>query len=329
MSMRAFAADGNGKLEEVSLPMPTPGDHDIVVKNSAISINPVDTKELPTRPKGSILGWDSCGTVTAIGVKAGRFKVGDRVWFAGDLRRHGTYAEYTAVDERICALAPKSFSDAQAAAMPLVGLTAFEGLTEQLGLSSPSSIGKTILVLPGAGGVGSAVTGLAKKMLNMTVIATASRQESIDACKNAGADHVINHRERLRPQLEALGLSGVDYVFNTYDTTIYFDQYCDIVNANGSIVTIVETNGVPLDIGKLMAKRISFHWELMYTRTLFGEPEDRIFQGKILEKLACLADYGVFPSTLSKEMKMSVAELDKAYEFQRSGKAIGKTVLNW
>merc|ERR1712232_850713 len=314
----------------MTLAIPTPGPHDIVVKNNATSLNPVDTKKRGS-PKGKVLGWDSCGTVVSLGSKAMRFKIRDRVWFAGDLMRPGTNAEYTAVDERIVALAPRSLSDADAAALPLVGLTAFEGLTEQLGLKGPDCMGKSILVLPGAGGVGSIAIQLAKRMLHMRVIATSSRPETTEYCKKMGADHVINHRKPLKEQLEKLGFSGVDYIFNAYDTYQYMEQYTDIINPCGGIVSIVECEGNPVNMMQmpLFLKRIHFAWELMFQRTLNGRPEDLIKQGCILKQLQILVDQGVVHSTKTQVMPLSLEGLKAAHQHQDSKTAIGKTVLMW
>ena len=327
--MTAYAADGSASYGICELPIPTADGFSVVVKNTAISYNPVDMKRLKTAEKGTVLGWDSVGIVTAAGQKCSRISVGDRVWYAGDVTKPGTNAQYTKVDERIVSLAPTAASDAEAAAIPLVGLTAFEGLTEKLGLASPSSIGKSILVLPGAGGTGAVTIQLAKKMLQMLVVATSSREETTNYCKELGADHVINHKEPLKPQLEALGLSGVDYVFNAFDTAANFEQYCEIVKPMGGIVSIVETGGVALDIGKLMRKRISFHWEFMFQRSMNGEDGDLIQQGTILKKLAYLVDSGLLRSPLTKTLSVSVDGLLEANKLQLSGTAIGKTVLLW
>lgn len=329
--------DGKGGFESKELPIPTATEHQIVVKNSAISLNPVDTKKRGKSaelagPAGSVLGWDSCGVVTAVGDRAERFKVGDRVWFAGDITKPGTNAEYTTVDERIVSLAPKTVSDADAAALPLVSLTTFEAFTEQLRITSPESIGKTMLILPGAGGTGTIAIQLAKKVFHMVVIATSSREESTEYCKKMGADHVINHREELKPQLDKLGFEkGVDYIFNGFDTYVYMEQYKDIIKPCGGIVSIVECPGKPVDMMNMQffLKRVHFAWEVMFQRTLNGEPEDFIHQGRILEKIAHLVDAGVLVTTRNKDIKMSLDGIKEAHEFQDSGKAIGKTVLTW
>jgi NADPH2:quinone reductase len=328
-TQKAFAADGAGSYEEVEVALTEPEGVDILVRNEATSMNPVDYKVLGGAAKGRVVGYDSVGTVVAVGPQSVRFKVGDRVWFAGAIARAGTHAQYTAVDERVVSLAPKSVSAADGAALPLVGLTAWEGLTENLGLSSPASIGQSILVYPGAGGVGSIVIQLAKRVLNLVVIATASRPESIAYVKELGADHVINHREPLRPQLEALGLSGVNHIFNGYAlTTALFDQFADIILPLGGIVDIV---GFPatehLDLGKLFGKRASFSFEFMFQRGLSGDAADRIHQAKILHALAFLVDQGVVKTNKQKELPLTLETLKEALALQKSGEALGKTVL--
>jgi NADPH2:quinone reductase len=328
-TQKLIAADGAGGYEEAEAPIPPLEGVDILVHNEATSMNPVDYKVLGGAAKGRVLGYDSVGTVAAVGPRSTRFKVGDRVWFSGAIARAGTNASFTAVDERIVSLAPKSLSAADGAALPLVGLTAWEGLFEQLRLSAPASVGQSILVYPGGGGVGSIVIQLAKRVLNMTVVATASRPESSAYCKELGADHVINHREPLRPQLEALGLSGVNHIFNAYAlNAATFNQFADIILPLGGIVDIVSFDAsANLDLGKLFYKRAFFAFELMFQRTLNGDPADRIQQGKILQALAFLVDAGVVKSNKQKELKYSLETLREALALQKSGEALGKTVL--
>lgn len=340
VTMIAYASDGTGAGEEgtkkggyeqVSLPVPTPEGLDILVRNEAISMNPADGKVMRTAQKGRIGGWDSVGVVAAVGPQSTRFKVGDRVWFSGALFRPGTNAQFTVVDERIVSAAPKTGTAAENAALPLVALTAFEGLVEKLGLSSPESIGKSILVLPGGGGVGSIVIQLAKRVFNMEVVATASRDETVAFCRDLGADHVINHRKPLKPQLEELGLSGVNYVFNAYDvTTANFDQFAEITLPLGGIVNLTPPDkGTELALGKLFYTRVSYHFELMFQRGLSGDPEERSHQGKILKRVAFLVDKGIIKSTKQREVKLTKETLEETLALQESGKAVGKTVLLW
>merc|ERR1712110_289666 len=272
------------------------------------------------------MGYDGAGVVEKVGSECSLFKVGDKVFFAGTLNRNGTNSEYTAVDERIVGHAPQSLSLTQAAAIPLVLLTAWEGLLEGLALTAhdQKNAGKKLLALPGAGGVGSFVIQLASQVLSLDVIATASRPESAEACVALGAKYTINHREPLKPQLEKLGINGVDYDFNAYDTSVYFDQYAEIVKPLGKIVSIVETNK-DLPLTKLMFKRITFSWELMFTRPIFGV--DMESQGLILNTGAKMIDSGALKLPQLKVLPFDLESLRSAHTEQESGKAIGKTVL--
>jgi len=343
-TMKAFACarsygDAEVALEEVSTSIPTLLPRDILVKIEAVGVNPVDTKvrggwgeakPVPDTKQPHILGYDGVGFVAACGTEAALFKVGDRVYFAGDISRNGTNAEYTALDERICGRAPTTLGS-EAAAVPLTLLTAWEGLFERLDIQplAPANAGKSILVLPGAGGVGSFVVQLAKKLGGLTVIATASRPESRQAALDLGADHTINHREPLRPQLEAClgaGAAGcVDYIYNAFDTSVYFEQYCDIIKPLGKIVTIVETSE-HLDMSKLQRKSATFVWELMFTRSLFGVEMER--QHAILNNASRLIDGGLLKLPSVKVRPYTLEDLREAHKEQESGKVIGKLVLS-
>lgn len=327
------ATGGIELFEEFRMPVPELGDRDVLIKVDAAGMNPVDDK-LRTNfgtpgpldaPK--VLGMDGCGTIAAVGKAVTFFKVGDVVWTAGLLTKNGTNADYVAHDERIVGLAPTSISRGMAASVPLVFLTAWEGLFEGLGLSEfdPALAGKTLLVLPGAGGVGSFVIQLASAILGLTVIATASRPESGQACINLGAKYTINHRQPLKPQIEALGLDGVDYIYNAYKTDVYFDQYCDIVKPLGGIVSIVETDE-PMALGKLMHKRVTFVWELMFTRPLFNVEMER--QHGILNDAARLIDRGLIRLPDVKVLPWSLQSLKKMHTEQASGTMIGKNVMS-
>jgi len=346
-SMKAFAcANVHGSadvaLEEITINVPTLLPRDILVKVEAVGMNPVDTKvraqgtsgdetkPVPDEKKPRILGWDGVGEVAACGAEASSFKVGDRVYFAGDLTRNGSNSEYIAIDERIVGRAPASLG-AEAAAVPLVMLTAWEGIFERLNITpfAAENAGKSILVLPGAGGVGSFAVQLAKKLGGLTVIGTASRPESEQAVKDLGADHVINHREPLRPQLEAcLGSTGpgcVDYIYNAFDTAANFEQYCDIIKPFGKIVTIVETKE-NLNMSKLQGKAVTFVWELMFTRAMFKVEMEK--QGAILNNASTLIDSGLLKMPSVKVRPYTLEDLKEAHKEQESGKVIGKLVLS-
>jgi len=315
-------------LQEIEVPVPELRPRDILLKVEACGMNPVDTKRRAGDAKleePRILGYDGVGVVAAKGAEASLFEVGDRVWTAGVMNRNGTNAEYMAVDERIVGHAPKSLG-LESAAVPLTLLTAWEGLFESLAIKpmDNANIGKTLLILPGAGGVGSFVIQLAKKLAGLTVIATASRPESEAAVLALGADYVINHRKPLKEQLEANGLSGVDYIYNAYDTAANFEQYCEIINPLGKIVSIVETKK-ELPLTKLMFKRVTFAWELMFTRPIFDV--DPINQHHILNNGAKLIDEGFLKLPEVTTLSYSVESLQEAHRKQESGTMIGKQVL--
>jgi NADPH2:quinone reductase len=253
------------------------------------------------------------------------FTVGDRVFFAGSHIRDGTNADLVAVDSRIVGKAPASIAPEVAASVPLVALTAWEGL-EQLGLdfSAPTkSQGKTILVIPGAGGVGSYIIQLAK-VLGLTVIATASRSESREACLSLGADHVINHRENLKPQLESLGINDVHYIYDAVSFEQYAPQFLEIIRPFGRIVSITEAGKANLDDFKW--KAVSFSWEFMFSRPQF-QPDDIAHQSHILNTVSQMIDAGKLQTPIWKSLPWSLESLREMHVLQESGKAIGKIVM--
>jgi len=273
-----------------------------------------------------ILGYDASGVVTQVGSATSKFKVGDEVYFAGVHNRQGSNAEFCAVDERLVGKKPKSLPHNLAAGMPLTGITAFEGLLEGLAIperDKPEEKPKSILVVAGAGGVGAIVIQVAKKLLHLNVIATASRSETADFCKKMGADHIINHHHNLKEQINKLGLPGVDYVFNCYDADPVIEQLIDVINPLGKICLITETCK-PVDISHLMAKRGSIVYEMMFTRATANiEPEK---QGQILDKLADLLDAGVLQCHVNKTYNLW-NDIKQAHLDMESGKTIGKIVL--
>lgn len=310
---------------------PSPSGFDILVKVQANSVNPVDFKirqnaakdeELDT-PK--VIGWDAVGIVEAVGEKTTKFKVGDEVYYAGDITRSGSNAEFQLVDERIVGKKPKNLSIAEAAAMPLTSLTAYEALFDRIRINPEKDQGKSVLVLAGAGGVGSIAIQLAKKLGNLTVIATASREDSIQWCKDLGADFVVNHHN-LTEELEKIGHSQVNYILDFVDLEGYWEIATDIIKPQGHIVSITGSSK-PLNLDLLKAKSVTFSWELMYTRSMFNT-EDIDRQHEILNHVADLLDNGTLKPTLSTTLNgFTVENLKEAHKMQESGKSIGKTVL--
>lgn len=307
--------------------------HDILVKVAAVSVNPVDFKIRQTAaadkaletPK--IIGWDAVGTVEAVGDQVTLFKAGDAVYYAGDLTRPGSNAEFQLVDERIVGKKPSSLTNAEAAAMPLTGLTAYESLFDRIKVNPIVDRGKTILILAGAGGVGSIAIQLAKQLGNLTVIATASRPETQQWCQRLGADHVVNHHQ-LSAELERIGHPEVDYILDFVSLGGYWDQMAQMIKPQGHIVSI--TNGEhPLDLNIFKTKSVTFSWEFMYTRSMYNT-NDIARQHHILNHLAELLDAGTVRTTLNKTLLGFTVENHKeAHELQESGKSIGKTVITY
>jgi NADPH2:quinone reductase len=265
------------------------------------------------------------GTVEAVGDKTSRFKVGDEVYYAGDLTRCGSNAEYQLIDERIVGKKPKNLTIAEAAAIPLTGLTAWESFFDRIKVNPETDKGKTVLILAGAGGVGSIAIQIAKKVAGLTVIATASRPESIKWCKDLGADFVINHYN-LKAELKTTGHSQVDYILDFVNLEAYWEIAAEIIKPQGHIVSITGSSK-PLNLDLLKTKSVTFSWELMYTRSMYTT-DDMDEQHQILNEIADLLDAGILRTTLTTTLEgFTVDNLKKAHKMQESGKTIGKTVI--
>ncbi|MFZ1809025.1 MAG: zinc-binding alcohol dehydrogenase family protein [Cyclobacteriaceae bacterium] len=312
---------------------PTPKGHDLLVKISAISVNPVDFKIRENAAKDTVLdtlkiiGWDAVGTVESVGDKTSKFNVGDEVYYAGDITRSGSNAEYQLIDERIVGHKPKKLSIDEAAAIPLTGLTAWESIFDRIKVNPEKDKGKTLLILAGAGGVGSIAIQIAKKVADLTVIATASRPETVAWCKSLGADYVVNHRN-LKEELEKIGHAQVNYILDFVDINAYWETIADIIKPQGHIVSITGSSD-PLNLVLLKNKSVSFSWELMFTRSMFTT-DDMEQQGRILNELAALLDNGTLRTTLTTTLQgFTVDNLKKAHQMQESGRTIGKTVIQF
>ncbi|MFM7393038.1 MAG: zinc-binding alcohol dehydrogenase family protein [Cyanobium sp.] len=316
-------------LQDLDLPAPRPGDHDLLVAVEAVAVNPVDTKVRAGLAPGTpprVLGWDGCGRVEAMGAAVDGFAPGDRVWFAGDITRPGCQAQLVAVDARISARAPRNLGTAEAAALPLTALTAWESLFDRLDLDPEGGdAGRSLLVLGGAGGVGSVLIQLARRA-GLLVIATASRPESRAWAREMGADHVLDHREPLGPQLQALGLDGVDLIANLHDTDAYWQAMAELIRPQGSIVAIVG-NRAPLDLDLLKSKSVRFCWEFMFTRPRYGTA-NLAEQGRILAWVGELVEAGELRTTLGHTLRPIAAHtLEQAHGLLASGRTIGKIAL--
>ncbi|MGF1426999.1 zinc-binding alcohol dehydrogenase family protein [Kitasatospora sp. LaBMicrA B282] len=321
--------DDPASLEDVELPVPEPAPHDLLVRVAAVAVNPVDYKVRQNADPGGeprVLGWDAAGTVVGVGDRVTLFRPGDEVYYAGALDRPGANSRFHVVDERLVGPKPATLSHTEAAALPLTSLTAWEGLFERLGLQhgvlAPSG---TLLVTAAAGGVGAIVTQLARALTGLTVIGTASRPESAEFARRMGAHHVVDHRQALVPQLAQVAPEGVDHVFGTAGTDRHLAAYAEVLNPFGQIVAIDDFDA--LDVGALKAKSISFHWEFMYTRSMFRTP-DQVMQHRILTEVARLVDAGLISTTATQDLgPINAANLRAAHRVLESGTAIGKTTL--
>ena len=335
----------NDALMDIDIPIPEVSGRDILVKVHAISVNPVDTKirkaVAPVDNEYKVLGWDAVGDVVAVGDQVQLFAVGDQVWYAGDLTRQGSNAEFQLVDERIVGKKPVSLSRVEAAAMPLTTITAWELLFDRLGftplLTADDKLnehrGKVylppkpcILILGAAGGVGSILTQLAKQLTNATVIGTASRPTSQKWVSERGADHVINHHHPLLPQLTAAGIDHVSHVISLTHTDQYFDQLIEVLAPQGKLA-LIDDPATPLDMMKLKRKSLSLHWELMFTRSMFTT-WDMQKQHDLLTTVSELIDTGVLKTTLGENYgTINATNLKRAHAHIESGEAVGKVVL--
>lgn len=312
---------------------PIPGPHDLLVKIDAISVNPVDFKIRQNSAKDTVLetpkiiGWDAVGIVQAVGQDVTLFEVGDSVYYAGDITKQGSNAEYQIIDERIVGRKPKSLSIEESAVIPLTALTAWEILFDRIRITADKDKGKSILIIGGAGGVGSIAIQMAKKIAGLTVIATASRPETIEWCKKQGADFVVDHKDLVSSVREA-GFEYVDFILDFVDTNAYWDTMVELIKPQGHIASITGSSD-PVALTKLKSKSVSFSWELMYTRSMY-QTEDMIEQHNILNIVADLLDDGILKTTLNMTLNgLTVENLKKAHELLESGRTIGKIAIKF
>ncbi|VVE27634.1 zinc-binding alcohol dehydrogenase family protein [Pandoraea soli] len=328
---RYLPIDDPKSLEDIELPTPTPAARDLLVKVEAISVNPVDTKVRAPKDKVEaaprVLGWDAAGTVAAVGPDVTLFKVGDPVYYAGSITRPGANSEFHLVDERIVGHMPTSLDFAGAAALPLTTITAWEALFDRLGIAPDGGDeGKSILIVGGAGGVGSIAIQLARRLAQLHIVATASRPASADWCRQLGAQHVIDHTQDIPAQLQSIGMPQVDFVLCLNDTDAHFPAMAQVVAPQGKICSIVENAG-PLDIGLLKNKSATFVWEFMFTRAMFATP-DMIAQHKLLTEVARRVDAGTLRTTVGEVLgPINAVNLRRAHAQLEGGRTIGKLVL--
>ncbi|MBO0719851.1 MAG: zinc-binding alcohol dehydrogenase family protein [Blastocatellia bacterium] len=322
--------DDPESLLDLEVPKPEPAGRDLLVRVKAVSVNPVDTKvrrsnrKEETQPR--ILGWDAAGVVEAAGPDVSLFRAGDEVYYAGDITRPGSNAEFQLVDERIVGRKPRTLSYAEAAALPLTAITAYEAFFDRLGIDpAGGNRGQTLLIIGGAGGVGSIGIQLAK-LAGLKVIATASRTETRSWVQELGADQVIDHSEPLRPQIDQLGHRWVDYIAIFNDTDLHWNAACDLIKPQGRFTSIVE-NKNPLKQDELKRKSAAFVWEFMFTRSMFETP-DMIEQHRLLKRVSGWVEEGELRTTLKETVgTLTAANLKEAHRKLEAGSTIGKLVL--
>lgn len=321
-------------LIDLQLDKPVPTGRDLLVKVKAISVNPADLgiRENHDYESASpkILGWDAAGIVEQVGSDCRLFKPGDKIYYAGSVARSGSNSEFQLVDERIAGKMPNSLDFAEAAALPLTSITAWESLFDRLGISLGTNENKSILIIGAAGGVGSIATQLAK-LAGLTVIGTASRPESMEWVTGQGADFTINHNHPFQSQLKEIGIDTVDYIFCLNDTVQHLANMAEVITPQGKICAIVPTDKATwtgsLKMDLLFAKSVTFVWEFMFTRSLF-HTEDMMKQHELLNSLADLIDDGKLKTTLTERLEpINAANLRLAHEKLETGRFIGKVAL--
>ncbi|MDH2635222.1 zinc-binding alcohol dehydrogenase family protein [Acinetobacter nosocomialis] len=315
-------------LVDIELDTPAAKGHDLLVRVQAISVNPVDTKirkNISAESSWKVLGWDAVGTVEAIGDKVTQFRVGDVVWYAGALNRQGSNSELQLVDERIVGHKPKILEATEAAALPLTAITAWEMLFDRLQVPKTAPANTTILVIGGAGGVGSITIQLLKQLTNLTIITTASRPETKEWVEQLGADYVLDHREPLAPQIKQLGLNAPSYVFSTTQTDQHLSDIVELIAPQGHFGLIDDPE--QLDIKPFKSKSVSVHWEFMFTRSMF-QTEDMQKQSDLLNEVSKLVDEGKIKTTVTEVLSPINAEnLKRVHQQIESGTTKGKIVL--
>lgn len=325
--MKAVIAT-QGELKDTTTDIPVLKANDLLVEVQAVSVNPVDTKVLSRAKAASetkILGFDAVGIVRETGAQVQGFRPGDRVWYAGDITRPGSNAEFQCVDARIASKAPSTLSDAEAAAMPLTLITAWELLFDRLQLPTADQ-NAVLLVIGGAGGVGSILIQLAKQLTKATVVATASRDESRAWVKKLGADFVLDHTKSLNEELKATGLTGVSHVSSLTHSGTHFEDVVSMLRPQGHYA-LIDDPAEALDIRLMKQKSLSLHWEFMFTRSMFTTA-DIERQGDILKQAAVLFDDGKLHSTVTHTLSpINAATLTRAHQSILQGHTVGKIVV--
>lgn len=326
----AGSIDREDALQDVELPRPTASGRDILVEVQAVSVNPVDTKVRkgvnPEQDQWKILGWDAVGKVVEVGSQAKGFAIGDEVFYAGSLIRPGANSEFHLVDERIVGHKPKTLSNAEAAALPLTAITAWEMLFDRLDIRKPvPGAANAVVIIGGAGGVGSIAIQLVRALTDLTVIATASRPETHDWVRELGAHHIVDHSRPIAEQVAALGIGAPAFVFSTTETLRHLKEIIELISPQGRFGLIDDPE--TLDVNGFKRKAVSIHWELMFTRSMY-ETADIAEQGRLLNEVSRLVDEGKIRTTVTETLSpINAANLKKAHMGIESGKTKGKIVL--
>ncbi|WP_201834442.1 zinc-binding alcohol dehydrogenase family protein [Microvirga zambiensis] len=329
---QSLPIDQDASLVDIDLPRPEPGPRDLLVEIKAVSLNPVDTKvrmRAQAEPGGwKVLGFDAAGIVRGIGKDVTLFKEGDEVFYAGAITRAGTNAEFHAVDERLVGKKPKTLSFEEAAALPLTTLTAWETLFDRLEIKRPvKGAANAVLIVGGAGGVGSIAVQLARKLTDLMVITTASRPETQEWVRELGAHHVIDHSRPLAAQVEALGIGAPAFIFSITQTEMHFAEIAKAIAPQGRFA-LIDDPKTPLDISLLKGKSVSIHWESMFTRSTF-QTADMERQHEILSEASRLVDAGTIRTTLGDVIgTINAGNLKRAHALIESGRTRGKIVLS-
>lgn len=326
----SLPVDDPRALVDIELPKPEPAGRDLLVEVRAVSVNPVDTKVRrgvsPEAGAWKVLGWDAAGTVVAVGPQAKAFKPGDAVFYAGAIGRPGANAEFHLVDERIVGRKPASLDWAAAAALPLTAITAWEMLFDRLQVRTPvPGAAPALLIVGGAGGVGSIAIQLARRLTDLTVVATASRPETREWARELGAHHVVDHARPLAAEIAALGLGAPGLVFSTTNTQTHLAEIVQLIAPQGRFGLIDDP--AALDVNPFKRKSVSIHWESMFTRSTYETP-DIGAQADLLNEVSRLVDDGAVRTTLSQTFgAINAANLRRAHALIESGRAKGKIVL--
>lgn len=324
---KALPITEDNALLDIVLPEPIARSRDLLVEIKAISANPIDVKvrsnTTPPDSEYKVLGWDAAGIVRAVGDQVSLFKPGDHIFYAGSLTRSGTNSELHLVDERIVGHMPSSLTYAQAAALPLTSITAWELLFDRLGITAQTT--GALLVIGAAGGVGSILIQLARQLTGLTVIGTASRPETEQWVRGLGAHHVIDHSKPLSQELKKIGFDSVPYVASLNQTGHHMDEIVASITPQGKFALIDDPTS--LDVMKLKRKSISLHWELMFTRSMFETP-DMQKQHDLLNEIARLIDAGTIKTTIAENFgTINAANLRRAHALLESNTSKGKIVL--